>query len=357
MRVSASKVGLLAHCQAFARPEMEWDNRSSEAAERGTRFHTAIARWIASDRLGDFVIEDDIREEYEQAKAWVESLGSNRPPLRVEVAFAWDPATDKAELLGSTNRDYSRGQGKLCGTADLVMLVQNGGAPTAAMVWDWKTGSGENAGPQLRALGLMVARAYQVEHVTVAALEVRASGVAEVAREELDGFALAMLAGELAEQVAAIPTAEPRPGSHCGELYCPARLSCPLGQTAIANVAEVIPAESIVRRPDFRITDPVETPEQAIMTVDVLRLMSAWIDAKKEEIKAKVPANGWQAEDGRVLKETKAKIEAFDKHKALALCKQLGATEEQLGSLYFTFEKSNGLRVSGGGTKRLRRAS
>jgi hypothetical protein len=162
---------------------------------------------------------------------------------------------------------------------------------------------------------------------------------------------LAVIAGNLSDQIASIETAEPTPGSHCGELYCPARLHCPLGATAMTEVVDVIPTESLVRRPNFRITDPIRTAEQAIYTIDVLRLMSAWIDAKKEEIKSKVPEQGWAAEDGRVLKETRASIEAFDKTKALALCKQLGATDEQLGSLYYTFSKSQGLRVSGGASK------
>jgi hypothetical protein len=79
--------------------------------------------------------------------------------------------------------------------------------------------------------------------------------------------------------------------------------------------------------------------------------MSAWIDAKKDAVKALVPPHGWTTDDGRTLKETRATIEAFDKHKALALIRQLGATEAQVASLHYSFEKSNGLRVSGGGTK------
>jgi hypothetical protein len=324
---------------------MKWATGSSEAAERGTRFHKAIAAYV----LGD--IEDpgdDLREELAHACAWVDSV---QAPLRPEVAFAWDPAADAAEILGGTDRDYSKGAGRLCGTADLVLVSYADKKPTTVMVWDWKTGDGSGAGPQLRALGLMAARAFGVDSATVAALEVRKSGVTEVAREELDAFALAGVAGELAEQIAAIPTAEPAPGSHCGELYCPARLSCPLGTAATAEVVQVIPADALVRRGDYRITDPIRTADQAIWTVDVLRLMSSWIDAKKDEIKKLVPIDGWATEDGRTLKETRASVEAFDKHKAIALCKQLGATEEQVGSLFYTFEKSNGLSVSGGGAK------
>ncbi len=349
MRATASKVGLLEHCLAWARPEMKWEWSSSPAAERGTRFHRAIARYAVTREREH--VEDDIAQEYAHACDWIDSLEIiGKSYLEVEIAFAWDPVTDTAESIG-TDRDYSKAFGRLGGTADLVLVVKVDGKRVAVMVWDWKTGSGENAGPQLRTLGLMAARAYGVEHATVAALEVRASGVAEVAREELDSFALAGVAGELAEMIAAIATAEPQPGSHCGEMYCPARLHCPVGQVAMAQVVDVIPAERLVRRPDFRITDQIRTAEEAIWSVDVLRLMSAWVDAKKDEIKKLVPVAGWRTDDGRVLKETTSKIEAFDKHKALALIKQLGATDEQIGSLYYTFEKSNGLRVSGGATK------
>ncbi len=350
MRVTASKVGLLAYCQAFARPEMQWDNRSSAAAERGTRFHKAIALYIECEPGVPLKVEDDIAEEFRHAKAWVDSVG--RSSLRAEVAFAWDAELDTATIIKQDgDRDYSKGEGRLCGTADVVQVVTADGKPTTVMIYDWKTGSGESAGPQLRALGLMAARAFGVQSATVAALEARASGVTEVAREELDAFALSGVAGELAEQTAAIATAEPMPGSHCGELYCPARLSCPLGTTATAEVVDLIPADALVRRADFRISDPIKTAEHAIWSLDVLRLMGAWIAAKKDEIKAAVPEGGWAAEDGRVLREGSCEKTGFDKHKALALVKQLGATPEQVAALNYTFTASTGLRVSGGGAK------
>jgi hypothetical protein len=348
--VTASKVGLLQFCKWWARQDAVRENRSGPSAERGTRFHQAIAAY--TDTRQRVEVAEDIREIYAAACDWIDSLQiPSGGSLRTEVAFAWDPATDTAEVIPAVERDYQAGAGRLCGTADLVMVVSFEGRPAAIIVWDWKTGDGSGAGPQLRTLGLMASRAFGVDEVSVAALEARASGVTEVAREELDAFALAGVAGELAEQIAAIPTAEPSPGSHCGELYCPARLSCPLGTAATAEVVQVIPAESLVARQSYRITDPIRTAEHAIWTVDVLRLMSAWIEAKKDEIKALVPPEGWAAEDGRVLKETKSKVEAFDKGKAIALCKELGATDEQLGRLFYDYERSNGLRVTGGGAK------
>ena len=346
MRVTASKVGLLSYCQWWAREEAKWDTRTSAAADRGTRFHAAIAKFIATSEYGKAPsydeVGDDIRAEYEHAAGWVEEnvFGPSdcTRDIDEEQAFAWDPASDTAECLDIIDRQY-RPSSRLCGTADLVVRDAYG-----LRVYDWKTGSGEGAGPQLRVLGLMAARAYGVSSVTVSALEVSKSGVTEVAKETLDEFELAGVAGDLAEQLAAVASAEPQPGSHCGELYCPARLSCPLGQSAHA---ELVPVEQLTRK----ITDPITTPEQAAWALDVCRLVGARLDAIKDEIRAKVPEGGWALEDGRVLRETHADIKAFDKHKAIALCKQLGATEAQLEALWYTFSKSNGLRVSGSSAK------
>ena len=74
MRVTASKVGLLTYCQAWAQPGMEWDTRSGPAAERGTRFHKAIAMYTACEPGVPIAVEDDIAAEFEHAKAWVDSL-------------------------------------------------------------------------------------------------------------------------------------------------------------------------------------------------------------------------------------------------------------------------------------------
>lgn len=335
MRVTASKVSLLGDCAWSFRDDAAQDPyRASEAAERGTRFHSAIERYTNTRQRS--VVEEDIEMEYLHACAWVDEYVPGHS--LTEVAMGWDPATDTAVRYDVTSRGYPK-DGKLHGTADLVVVG-------SGQVWayDWKTGDGSGAGPQLRALALMLGRIYPGSVVHVAALEASKSGVEAVAAEILDAFSLDAVAAELAEQIAAIPTAEPVPGSHCGEKYCNARLSCPLGQAA---TTELVPVEHLTRK----ITDPITTPEQAAWALDVCRLVGARLDAIKEEIKAKVPSGGWALDDGRVLRETHAEIKAFDKHKALALCKQLGATEEQMAALWYTFEKSNGLRISGGSAK------
>lgn len=350
MRATASKVGLLKYCSWWALAEAVWDESSSDEAGLGKRFHSAAATY-AMTRVR-IEVDEDIRAQYAHVCDWIDSLevapGSS---LLIERSFAWDPVTDKAEAIGF-DRDYSNGAGRLCGTADLVLLVVIDGRPVAAMVWDYKTGDALGSGPQLRALGLMVARAVGVDKVTVATLDVSPAGITEMAREELDGFDLSAIAGDLAEQLAAaeLPS-EPQPGSHCSELFCPAKLHCPVAQVAAAELVEVIPADKLVRRPEFRLYDPIETPEHAIWAIDVVRLIGAKLEAIKDDIKAKCPKDGWVASDGRILKEGTCKSTGFDKEKTLALCKQLGATEAQLAALNYPYEKSTGLRVSGGGAK------
>lgn len=341
MRVTASKVGLLEHCQYFARPEAVWSDTTSAAADRGTRFHRAIALYINGVPGLPLSVEDDIAEEFRHAKRWVDDLRAAYPnaELHAEQAFAWDPETDEAEVIPAAERDYQAGHGRLCGTADLVVVFPDGMANV--LVYDWKTGSGEGAGPQLRALSLMAARAWKVETATGAALEVTGAGVKEVCHEHHDAFALSGIAGGLADVIQFIPGAEPIPGAHCGELYCPARATCP--EVNKAHVA-LVPEAALVRK----FSTEVESPEHAVWMMDRIRLVESACKAIKDAIKAKVPEGGWQLDDGSKLIESTRDMPRFDKNKALVLLKQLGATDAQLAALTYVWKESAGLKIVGG---------
>jgi hypothetical protein len=343
MRVTASKVGLLEHCQYFATPDAVWSDTTSAAADRGTRFHRAIALYINGVSGLPLSVEDDIAAEFEHAKKFVDGIRTAYPnaELLAEVAFAWNPDTDEAEVIPAVERDYQQGHGRLCGTADLVVIIRDGKRVVGLIAWDWKTGSGEGAGPQLRALGLMAARAYDCDAVTVGALEVTAAGVKEVAHEHHDAFALAGIAGGLADLIAFIPGAEPRPGDHCGSLYCPARTTCP--EVNKAHVA-LVPEQALVRK----FSTDIESPEHAVWMMDRIRLVEAACKAIKDAIKSKVPEGGWELADGSKLIESTRDMPRFDKNKAFALLKQLGATDEQIASLTYTWKESAGLKIVGG---------
>lgn len=353
---TASKVGLLSYCQAWARADAVHEERAAAPdADRGTRFHKAIAAY-ATTRIAE-VVDDDIATDYVAAREWIDDLNvSAASNLLIEVSFAWDPETDTAEIIG-LDRDYSRANGRLPGTADLVLVARVDGRPIAAMVWDWKCGNSYESGLQLRALGLMVARTFQIEQVTVAALDIGPLGVRELCREELDGFALATIAGELAELRALIPTSEPQAGAHCAELFCPAKLSCPLVGAGVAELVDVIPADKLVRAKPFKLTDPITTAEHAAWAVGVISLMGAKLEALKDEIKAKVAKHtgGWQLEDGRTLEERFSTVgtSKFSEESAVSLLRELGATDQQIEDLTVSgsYQRSQGLRVYGGASK------
>lgn len=343
MRVTASKVGLLEHCQYFATPDAVWSDTTSAAADRGTRFHRAIALYIEGVEGLPLKVEDDIAAEFEHAKKFVDNVRASYPDvrLRAEVAFAWNPESDEAEVIPAAERDYQAGAGRLCGTADLVVEIRADGEIVGLIVWDWKTGNGEGAGPQLRALGLMAARALSCDEVSTGALEVTAAGVKEVCHEHHDAFALSGIAGGLADVIAFIPGAEPRPGNHCGELYCPARATCP--EVNKAHVA-LVPEQALVRK----FSTEVESPEHAVWMMDRIRLVEAACKAIKDAIKSKVPEGGWLLDDGSKLIESTREMPRFDKNKAFALLKQLGATDAQIASLTYTWKESAGLKIVGG---------
>lgn len=334
MRVSASKTSLLMHCGYFARPEAVWVNTSSPAAERGTRFHKAIADYVSTgQRLS--VVAGDIAAEYARAVNWVDSYG--RDHLRAEVAFGWDHETDTARELGGSDRDYSGARGQLAGTADLISVNR---ASRSGAVHDWKTGDGTGATMQLRTLALMLARAHDLDAVTVSALEVSPSGVEAVCLETLDTFDFAVIAGELAEAIAAVPDAEPAPGSHCSELYCPARASCPIGRAAIA---ELVPVDALVQH---TMSTNITGPDHAAWMLDRVRLVEAACAAVKSAIKTACPSEGWTLVDGSVLREGTREVPRFDRAKLTELAKARGATDEDIASCTYVFTESAGLRLS-----------
>lgn len=347
MRTTASKAGLLSACQWWATPAAEWADTTSAAAARGTYFHERIADYVVTG--SEMQLAADVAADGRaggagdlllSARAWVESFG--RDKLAAEVAFAWDPMTDTAERIEVKGRDYSAGKGRFCGTADLVAVSR---MTKVGYIADWKTGDGSKAGPQLRALALMLARAEGLDSVTVEALEVSAEGVRHVCTETLDAFALSAVAGELAEALAAVETAEPNPGPHCGELYCPSRATCPAVRE---RIEQIIPASELVRH---KWGLAIESGSHAVWLYNQAKAVEAAAKLVKDAVRAWLPEGGVALDDGSVFAEGSRTMSRFDKGRALGLLRELGATEEQVEALSVSVVESSGLRVSGGAAK------
>jgi len=325
-------------CQHWARPDAEWYDTTSAAADRGTRFHRAIALYVNGVEGLPLAPDEDIAGLFASARAWVDHFG--REKLAAEVAFAWDPHTDTAERIPAVERDYQAAHGHLCGTADLVAVSR---ATRAGYIADWKTGDASNAGPQLRTLALMLARAEGLDMVTVEALQVDETGVTHLCTETLDAFALAAVSGDLAEAVSSVPTAEPVPGPHCGEHYCPARATCPAVVERVER--DIIPAASLVRH---RWGVRISSPDHAAWLYEQAKAVEAAARLVKDAVRAYVPEAGLVLEDGSVLKEGTRNMPRFQKDVAVALLRELGATEEQIAGLTRSVVESSGLRVQSG---------
>lgn len=336
-RATASKAGLLAECGWWARPEAEWATSTSAAAERGTAFHEAIADYVDTGVLLE-AYPEEIAALMPAAAAWVDSFG--RTALQAEVAFAWHPVDDDAVRRLSRHRDYRADQarGYLCGTVDLVAISR---ATNVGYVADWKTGDASTAGPQLRALALMLARAEGLECVTVEALEVTAEGVTTRCTETLDAFALDAVAGEIAEALAAVSTAEPNPGRHCAEMYCPARATCP---AVVERIDDIIPAAALVRGHRWGLT--IASPDHAAWLYEQAKAVEAAAKDVREAVRAYLPEGGLVLSDGSTMREGTRTMTRRDHVRMEALARSLGATDEQVVACDRAVVESSGVRVT-----------
>lgn len=336
MRSTASKVGLLPECAYWAQPGVEWATTTGDAADLGNRFHAAIAEYVEHGRVNADVA-DDIEAMLVSAIRWVEHFG--REKLSAEVAFAWDPVADTAEVLGhNIGRDYAFAQAKgyLCGSADIVAVSR---FTKTGYVGDWSTGGGSRKGPQLRALALMLARAEGLDSVTVEALEVSAEGVRHVCTETLDAFALAAVAGELAEALAAVPTATPQPGTHCAEGYCPARATCP---AIVERVEQILPASALVQH---RWGLTIESGDHAAWLYAQAKAVESAAKLVKDAVKAYVPEGGIALADGSVMAEGTRNMPRFDVERLKSLARSAGVTDADIEGCTRTVVESAGLKV------------
>lgn len=226
-RVSASKAGLLPHCQWAFRETTPWEYTTSRAAEQGNQFHAAVAAIIDTDiQYGAVRGTKWLLDRLNQATRWLDAQEFNNPPS-AEVAFAYDPATGKSRILGKNigrkYREAGKADHEIAGSADFV-VVESGLVTT----WDWKSGRAVNdtVWPQMEMLGLMAARAYDAERVVLRPLHVTDYGVEDSMVREMGPDELDALAERIKRDVAAIPDSWPEPGPHCDEQWCPSRKFC-----------------------------------------------------------------------------------------------------------------------------------
>ena len=242
-----------------------------------------------------------LSELYQTWRAWWSDYLPEGAVVRYEVPFAWNVKTWTArELPSSSQRDYSAlTEDEIPCTLDAVIGTPDG----RIIVVDLKTGRRRHPSAathaQLATGALCVSHALcpaqPYESVTVVLAKILPGMVycdtAVLGSDDLDIRAL-----RLARQLQALPTAQPVPGRHCSELYCPLLGTCE-GPRAMARRAPELAAALPVT---------VETEEQAAAVLGMTRAAQAWLDGMKRSAVEWAERNGGAVRmpDGSVMRRT-----------------------------------------------------
>ena len=278
MRATMSAAPLLSLCQYSFRDEVPW-------IEVGDHDHLdfgnavdAWVRWFVTEKgkgnppIPPATVDvSDYALTCQRIEEWLVAFG-HLDEMRVQVAFAWTPATDTARELVTVDRDYSsKLPGEYPGTTDIVVVTA-----ARVIVIDIKTGYQtplEQYDAQLDDYGLALARTYQRDAVTVITLKGTTTRAFE-RRRELDAFDLNDVASLRRAQLEAVPTSTPVPGAHCTERWCKAIASCPATQAA---AEQLLPVTSLVKKGETAVSYPmtvqIQSPEHALWLRDRAKMI------------------------------------------------------------------------------------
>jgi hypothetical protein len=352
--VTASKLGLLYQCRYWARDEVPHRSSSSAAASRGTAFHLAMERLVKTGSPGPVGEDLELAQLVTAGASWFMINAKSRVPV-AEIAYAWDPATDRGYFLQPAIERYCADHGlpreRAYANAEAwPEIARMAGCPTSVItmtidllestgeawtVSDWCTGSTDKY-HQLAINALAVARAHGLAKVHTQALHVTIEGVT-VQPYSFDATALDYLAARIRGLVAEVHESSPEPGAHCTGLYCPAVNACPAAQA-------LIPASTLtVRRP---FSAEIADMDHAAALVSQVALAKAFVAQVDDALKSWARANdGVPLPDGKVWRETFRTMTRTNAAKMRALAVELGASPERLSTCDSETRESAGFRA------------
>lgn len=273
MKWSGSKLPLLRACGYSARPDVAVPpDVQSDAARRGVARHLAFEHWLAGGVTSDpdgcewAAPPSVVRETFLRS---VHALGLGDVAVEVEIPFVLDVETGRSRRSPHrrTHEDPEARPSEIRLIADAL---------SASVVVDWKTGRHRpEAVAQLDGLTL----AARAQRGILAYVDDYGAITHTVERtyDEIDHAAtLAWLRGLLERE----RTAQPIPGPHCRDLFCPLLGSCPA--TAPALVAAGVPA----------ITLAPETPEEARALFLAREVARGWYTRADDALRAYVDQRG-----------------------------------------------------------------
>lgn len=323
--LTASRIALARLCLYWARPDVRLPgNEESRAATLGTAFHAVaeaeteevnlelvderfgwvVAKGVAEDLAGDELGEPERRQLARLVAAWREWWAQGLlTGAETEQACGLTKEGQGYRLERTGARDYTYApDDSIPGTADVVAVwAPNDGSKAHLVVLDYKTGFGphklEDHRDQLVHLGSAIVRdeGGPAEYVRVGVAHVTVDGVI-VDSEVLDPLDVAIHVEEMRELLEQLPTAEPRPGLHCDDMWCPARAVCPVTRNLL--LAAQVDMEP---RRHLPLVGPVTSNEAALGFLIAKPLLEAWLENRAAAVKLFADQSGGvRDDDGRV---------------------------------------------------------
>jgi len=277
------------------------------------------ARWSLTPSA-----REQVRELYETWRAWWAEFVPDGSVVRYEVPYAFDTVTWRARELPSKGpRAYSAASySEVTCTVDALIQATDG----TVTVVDLKTGrrrhprAAEHA--QLAVGAMCASGVLRVDSVQVVLAKIL-PGVVYADAATLEIAALDERALRLAKHLESLPTAQPVPGAHCAECYCPLLGACE-GPRALARRAP-----ELVRALPQR----VETEAQAAAVLASHKPLAAWLDMMKRSARDWAEAHGGRVNmpDGSVMRLAAQERRTLDAARALPVLRaRLGAEAEAL---------------------------
>jgi hypothetical protein len=301
MRGSLSLLPLMAKCLHHMRDDVERPTVQEPSAEanKGNLCHGSIFLFgneppstpEQSEQFDGLALRYGVNDETEREQAWLWLTSWYAHPLSREKwaheqAMAINVVTSEGRLLDVLDRKYV-GIDPACdlpGTCDRFKTTDD-----EVWVLDNKFGRHANLTPiehnrQLRGYAVTLCRYFKRSQARIFLAVTNDEGTT-VTEHVLYSWDLEELADELRELPAKVPTAEPQPGSHCTELYCPIRATCKATRADVQSIVKQEPAEPVF-------TVVIESHEQIAQGLPKIGRLEAFVEHWKAAARDYVDKNG-----------------------------------------------------------------
>ena len=242
MKVSSSRLALLARCTWWARPDVfAPEDVYGEPAATGKAFHSLAECQLTggTPEIEPKANEPKARKMLGQWLLWWPTVADAGWEPEIPLLYDW-----RAHTVRRMPREWTKGKRER-GEYEIPFIVDLLSARSSPpRVWDYKTGAEEGVANsvQVRGAALATARLLRASEVEGGIVKIRARSLPVVDGVVWDALDLKETEDWLAERMSSVPTSEPQRGEWCWR--CRARSVCPEWQMNAATTDERFVDES-----------------------------------------------------------------------------------------------------------------